>query len=172
MPVSRDLLLAIFGSFPTGIVIIATLDENGAPKGLLCQSYLGLSVEPPLMLISIDKTSRTLRALQYRRAFVVNFLKEDAADIARLFASKSEEKFRDVGWKPSPEAGGAPILSDISIAFAACRVTEMIEAEDHRLFIASVEAGEVIGGTPLIYWRRTYAAWPEKKPASPIEGTG
>jgi flavin reductase (DIM6/NTAB) family NADH-FMN oxidoreductase RutF len=39
-------------------------------------------------------------------------------------------------------------------------VTEMIEAGDHWVFIASVEAGAVLGGTPLIYWRRTYAAWP------------
>jgi flavin reductase (DIM6/NTAB) family NADH-FMN oxidoreductase RutF len=172
VPVSRELLLSIFGSFPTGVVIVATLDEKGAPKGLLCQAYVGLSVEPPLMLIAIDKSSRTLAAVQHHRAFVINFLSEAAADVARVFASKSDEKFRDVPWKPSPEAGGAPILFDLSIAFAACRVTQMIEAGDHWIFIASVEAGEVIGGNPLIYWRRTYAAWPEKKAALPAKGTG
>lgn len=162
MAVGRELLLSIFGSFPTGVVIVTTLDREGAPKGLLCQAYIGLSVEPPLMLIAIDKSSRTLAAVQHHRALVINFLNEHAADVARLFASKSDEKFRDVRWTASSVARGAPILSDLSIAFAECRVTEMIEAGDHWIFIASVDGGAVIGGTPLIYWRRTYAAWPER----------
>lgn len=160
MAVGRELLLSIFGSFPTGVVIVTTLDQDGAPKGLLCQAYIGLSVDPPLMLIAIDKSSRTLAALQHHQAFVINFLNERAADVARLFATKSDEKFRDISWNASSVARGAPILSDLSIAFAECHVTEMIEAGDHWVFIASVEAGAVLGGTPLIYWRRTYAAWP------------
>lgn len=172
VPVGRDLLLGLFGSFPTGLAIVTTLDETGAPKGLLCQAYIELSVNPPLMLIAVDKVSRTLTALQHHRAFVINFLNEDAADVARVFASKSDEKFRDVPWKPSPDAGGAPILPDFSTAFAACRVIKMAEAGDHWIFIASVEADAEIGGTPLIYWRRTYAAWPGKNPTSPAEGTG
>lgn len=172
MTVGRDLFRAISGSFPTGVVIVATLDENGVPKGLTTQAYIGVSTEPPLMLVSIDKTSRTLPALRHRRSFVINFLSADAADVATLFASKSDEKFRDVRWTPAPEADGAPILPDLSVAFAACRVTQTIEAGDHWLFIASVEAGEVLGGTPLMYYRRSYAAWPEKKPAPPVEGTG
>jgi len=171
MPVNRDLYRAISGSFPTGVLIVATLDENNAPKGLLTQAYIGLSIDPPLMLISIDKTSRTLPALQKRRAFVINFLREGAEDLATLFASKSEEKFRDVRWEPSAEADGSPVLRDVSVAYAACRVMEMRETGDHWIFIGSVEAGAVLGGTPLMYYRRTYAAWPAERPAPPVEGT-
>src|SRR5216117_2027330 len=112
MPVSRDLYRAISASFPTGVLIVATLDENKAPRGLLTQAYIGLSTDPPLMLISIDKTSRTLSALVKRRAFVINFLRAGAEDLATLFASKSDEKFREVGWEPSPEAEGSPILRE------------------------------------------------------------
>ncbi len=171
MPVSRDLFRAISGSFPTGVLIVATLDDKGEPKGLTTQAYMGVSTEPPLVLVSIDKTSRTLAALQHHRAFVINFLKKGAEDVATLFASKADDKFKNVRWEASPESGGAPILRDISLACAACRVTEIHEAGDHILFIASVEGGEVLGGTPLMYYKRTYTAWPEERPAPPVESS-
>jgi flavin reductase (DIM6/NTAB) family NADH-FMN oxidoreductase RutF len=171
MPVSRELFRAISSSFPTGVVIVATLDEHGEPKGLTSQAYVGLSTDPPLMLIAIDRTSRTLHALETHRAFVVNFLKEDAADVATLFASKSLEKFKDVRWDPAPEAGGAPILRGVSLAYAACRVTQVHDGGDHVIFISSVEAAETFGGTPLLYYKRAYAAWPEERLAPPVDRT-
>ena len=169
MPVSRDLFRAISGSFPTGVLIVATVDDKGEPKGLTTQAYMGVSTEPPLVLVSIDKTSRTLPALRHHRAFVINFLKKGAEDVATLFASKADDKFKNVRWDASKESGGSPILRDISLAYAACRVTELHEAGDHILFIASVEGGEVLGGTPLMYYKRTYTAWPEERPAPPVE---
>jgi len=172
VPVSRDLYRAISGSFPTGVLIVATLDERGEPKGLTTQAYMGLSTEPPLVLVSIDKTSRTLSALQRSRAFVINFLNAGADEVATLFASKSDDKFKDLPWEPAPEAAGAPILRAASLAYAACKVTEIHEAGDHILFVASVEAGEIFGGTPLMYYRRTYASWPEDRPAPQVDGTG
>jgi flavin reductase (DIM6/NTAB) family NADH-FMN oxidoreductase RutF len=172
VPVSRDLYRAISGSFPTGVLIIATLDERGEPRGLTTQAYMGLSAEPPLVLVSIDKTSRTLPVLQRSRAFVINFLKTGADEIATLFASKSDEKFRDLRWEPASQASGAPILRAASLAYAACKVTEIHDAGDHILFVASVEAGEVFGGTPLMYYRRAYASWPEDRPAPRVDGTG
>ena len=172
MTVSRDLFRAISSSFPTGVLIVTTLDEGGAPKGLTTQAYMGLSTEPPLMLVSIDKTARTLPALQTHRAFVINFLKEGAEDAATLFASKADDKFNNVKWEPAKDADGAPILRDLSLAYAACRATEIHEAGDHMLFVGSVEAGEVLGGKPLIYYKRTYLAWPAERPAPPVEGTG
>ena len=172
MAVDRDLYRAISGSFPTGVVIVATLDADGAPKGLTTQAYIGLSIEPPLMLVSIDKSSRTLASLHRHRAFVINFLRAGAEEIATLFASKSEEKFKDLRWEPAAQARGAPILREAVVAYAACVVKDAIEAGDHWIFIGSVEAGELIGGTPLMYYRRTYAAWPEESPAPPVEGAG
>lgn len=170
MTVDRDLFRAISGSFPTGVLIVATLDEHGEPKGLTTQAYMGLSTDPPLMLVSIDKTSRTLPALETRRAFVINFLKTGAEDLATLFASKSDDKFADLRWEAAPAAEGSPILRGASLAYAACKVAEMHEGGDHVLFVASVEAGEVLGGTPLTYYKRSYAAWPEERPAPPVEG--
>jgi flavin reductase (NADH) len=170
--VTRELFRAISGSFPTGVVIVTTMDPHGEPKGLTTQTYIGVSTEPPIMMVSIEKTSRTLPALQSHQRFVLNFLREGTDDLATLFASKSDEKFKDVRWEPSAEAGGAPILREAAVAYAACTVTDAIEAGDHWIFLARVQAGELMGGTPLMYYRRTFAAWPEKRPAPPLGGAG
>jgi 3-hydroxy-9,10-secoandrosta-1,3,5(10)-triene-9,17-dione monooxygenase reductase component len=172
VPVNPELFRAISSSFPTGVVIVATLDDRGEPKGLTSQAYLGLSTDPPLMLLAIDRSSRTLPALRQHRAFVINFLKAGAEEIATLFASKSDAKFENVRWEPAAEAGGAPILRDVSLAYAVCMVSEIHDGGDHVIFIGSVEAGEVLGGTPLMYYKRSYAAWPEKRPAPPVESAG
>ena len=165
MPVDRDLFRALSGSFPTGVTIVTAVGADGRPKGLTSQSYVGLSTEPPLMLVSVDKTSRTLPALQHARAFCVNFLKAGAEDLSTLFASKAEDKFGGLAWLPSRLAGGAPMLPEHSVAVAECVVTEVIEAGDHWIFIGRVEGGTVFGGAPILYYRRTYAAWPEERPA-------
>src|SRR5207237_2585300 len=148
---SRERFRAISGSFPTGVVIIATLDDHGQPKGLTSQAYVGLSTEPPLMLVSIDRTSRTLPALQKHRAFVINFLKAGAEDVATLFASKADDKFKDLRWEPSAEAGGAPILRGLSLAYAACRATEIHEAGAPVMFLGGGGAEQAVRGATLRY---------------------
>ena len=168
MPVDRDRYRQLAGSFPTGVAIVTTIDPDGAPKGLTTQSFIGLSQDPPLILISIDRTARTLASLQHARGFVVNFVKFGAADVATKFASKSDDKFAGVAWRASEHAGGAPILHESTVAYAECRTIKQQEAGDHWLFIAEVVGGESLGGVPLMYYHRTYAAWPEEKPAPQV----
>src|SRR5712692_9487284 len=169
MPIDRERFRAISGSFPTGVTIITARDAAGTPRGLTTQSFVALSTEPPLMMVALDKTSRTLPALRQSGNFVVNFVKSGSEDVATLFASKSDDKFNAVSWVPSASAGGAPILRESSVAFAECVVVDEREAGDHWILVGRVEGGEVLGGVPLMYYRRTYAPWPEEKPA-PVVG--
>ena len=168
MPVDRDRYRTLAGSFPTGVTVVTTLDENGAPRGLTTQSFVGLSTEPPLMIVAIDKSSRTLPYLRAHKAFVVNFLKVGGEQVATRFASKADDKFTGVPWRPAAAAKGSPILHECAMAYAECTITREVEAGDHWILIASVDGGDVIGGTPLLYFRRTYAGWPEEKPAPTI----
>lgn len=168
MPVDRDIYRRLSGSFPTGVMIVTTRDAGGEPKGLTTQSYVGLSTQPPLMLVSIDKTARTLVALKHSRSFVLNFLKVGAEDVATKFASKSDDKFAGVPWLPSSVAKGAPILHQHALAYAECTVVQDFEGGDHWIFIGSVDGGAELGGTPLLYYRRTYAGWPEETPAPQV----
>lgn len=168
MPVDRDRYRQLAGSFPTGVTIVTTRSSDGAPRGLTTQSFVGLSTEPPLMLVAIDKSSRTLAILKNARSFVINFLKQGAEDVSTTFASKGDDKFAGVPWRPSTLADGAPILHESSVAYAECRIVRQREEGDHWVFVGEVEGGAVLGGAPLMYYRRTYTAWPEEKPAPPV----
>ena len=156
------------GSFPSGVAIVTTVDEHGSPRGLTTQAFIGLSTEPPLVLVSLDRLSRTLASVRRSGHFVVNFLKAGSEDLSTRFATKADDKFEGVRWFPSTIARGVPILLDAACAFMECTVAEVIERGDHVMFIGSVEGGRVIGGPPLLYYRRSYAAWPEEKPAPPV----
>src|SRR5205814_5534417 len=111
------------------------------------------------LLISLDRTSRTLDALERHGAFVVNFLAAGRERLSNKFASKDEDKFTDVKWRPSSVARGAPVLAEDAVAYAECNITQKIAAGDHWLFLASVDGGEATDRTPLMYFRRTYSAW-------------
>lgn len=152
------------GAFPSGVTIVTTIDEHGAPRGLTTQAFIGLSTDPPLVLVSLDRTSRTLAALRRSGLFVVNVLKGGSDELSTRFATKADDKFADVRWIASTVARGAPILADAAAAYLECSVEDVIEKGDHVLFVGSVDGGRVVGGPPLLYYRRTYAAWPEETP--------
>lgn len=120
------------------------------------------------MIVCVDKSSRTLAALQESGTFAINFLKAGSEDVSSKFASRDDDKFANLPWTPSSVAGGAPKLTEHSVACAECTVLDTIEAGDHWIFIGRVEGGEVYGGTPLMYFRRTYAGWPLETEAPPI----
>src|SRR4051794_41660617 len=95
-------------------------DAGGRLGGLPSNAVSSVSAAPPMLLVCVAKTSRTLPALLERRGFLVNFMGEGAAPMCKRFASKLEsaEKFAGSSWQPS--ALGHPHLDQDSIAFADC----------------------------------------------------
>src|SRR5438552_17456767 len=104
-------------SYPAGVAIVTTLETDGTPRGLTTTAVSSVSADPPLLLVCVDLTSRTLPALRAGGRFVVNFLREGRAELARLFASKRDDKFEHVSWRAS--ASGIPVLEDDAPAWAA-----------------------------------------------------
>lgn len=163
--VERELYRAIAGAFPTGVTVVTAMDAAGRPRGMTSQAFIALSTDPPLMLVSVDRASRTLSVLKETRSFVINFLKGGAEELSTLFASKADDKFKNVPWVPSGLAQGAPILRAHIVAFAECTVEEIHEVGDHVMFIGRVVGGKSSDEVPLMYYRRTYATWPAESPA-------
>ncbi len=161
MPIGSEQFREIFGSFPTAVAIITAVDEQGEPRGFTCNAVCSVSVTPPLLLISVDKRSQTLPALESSQAFVVNFLSASGQEASQVFAGKGQDKFTHVRWLPSEAAGGAPILSDTALAYAECRVVQTVEAGDHWLFIGQVEGGDTHAREPLLYCKGEYSIWPQ-----------
>jgi flavin reductase (NADH) len=162
VPVDRDLFVEIMASYPAGVAVVTTLEANGTPRGLTTTAVSSVSAEPPLLLVCVDLTSRTLPALRAGGRFVVNFLREGRSELARTFASKSEEKFAGVRWGPSPS--GMPVLLDDALAWAECVTVQELEPGDHVILLGQVEegAGAADEDAPLMYYRRSWGVW---KPA-------
>jgi len=165
LAIDRQLFRAVAGSFPTGVTVVTTVGRDGSPRGLTSNAVCSVSLDPPMLLVCIDKGSGSLPALLDAKAFVVNFLAAGRGDLATRFAAPSADKFANTKWEPSRVAGGAPILVDDNIAHAECVLSQVVEAGDHFVLIGLIEAGSSTGGTPLMYLRRTYAAWPDPEPA-------
>ncbi len=157
----RAELFAIMSAFPTGVTVVTTLDAEGQPRGLTCNAVSSVSADPPMLLVCVDRQSSTLQPLRDARRFVVNFLVEGRGELANRFATKELEKFSGVPWRPA--RNGMPWLYADTLAYAECATDQEIEAGDHVVFIARVEAGQPPspGTQPLMYFRRTYASWPK-----------
>jgi flavin reductase (DIM6/NTAB) family NADH-FMN oxidoreductase RutF len=159
MAIDRQQFVEIMASFPSGVAIVTTLDAEGAPRGLTTSAVSSVSAEPPLLLVCVDRGSRTLPALQHAKRFVVNFMADGRAELCLKFASKEEDKFAQVEWQPNRH--GLPILHRDAIAWAECLAAEEIEAGDHLIMLGLVEEGRppAADAVPLMYYRRSWGAW-------------
>ena len=155
--VSNEDFRRIVGAFPTGVTVVTTRDAGGSAVGLCANSVTSVSLDPPLILVCLDRQTYTLQAIRGSSRFVVNFLGGDQEDVARLFASRLVDKFSDL-----PHADGvvgAPVI-DGCAAVAECVVHELIEAGDHVIVIGRVVAGAHGDGQPLLYFGRHFRPCP------------
>jgi flavin reductase (DIM6/NTAB) family NADH-FMN oxidoreductase RutF len=158
--VERSDFFAIMSAFPTGVAIVTTLEPDGTPRGLTTNAVTSVSAEPPILLVCVDRNSRTLPALQHSKRFVVNFMRDDCAELCALFASKADDKFAQVAWTPG--LGGVPVLHEGAVAHAECSTLEELEIGDHVVVTGLVEAGAPPDPdqVPIVYFRRSYASAP------------
>jgi flavin reductase (DIM6/NTAB) family NADH-FMN oxidoreductase RutF len=159
VPVDRDTFVEIMASYPAGVAVVTTLDADGTPRGLTTTAVASVSAEPPVVLVCVDLTSRTLPALRAGGRFVVNFLREGRSELARLFASKRDDKFEHVAWTPS--RSGMPVLAEDALAWAECVTVHELEPGDHVILLGQVEegAGAADEDAPLMYYRRSWGVW-------------
>ncbi len=139
------------GCFGTGVAIAATRAEDGAPVGLTINSFSSVSLDPPLILWSIDLNSGCLPAFRNTAAFSINILTEDQIDIARLFAVPGVCRF---GSTPHYDGEfGAPVIED-ALASIECKVEARHPGGDHEIIVGrATRITHAIGGKPLLYWR-------------------
>jgi flavin reductase (DIM6/NTAB) family NADH-FMN oxidoreductase RutF len=157
VPVSPQLYREIMSCFPTGVAVVTAHEAGDRPRGLTLSAFCAVSLEPPLVLVCVDRGSNTLPALKESGGFTVNFLAGGREHLAVLYASKAEEKFEGIPWRPAEIPQGGPILHEDCAAYAVCVTRQAIEAGDHWVFIGEVRDGEVIEGRlPLVYHRRAF----------------
>jgi len=125
--------------------------------GFTATSFLMVSIDPPIIAVSVGRASGADLLLQDSEGFAVNFLRADQPELSVAFARPSRDRgdvFERFGWRPN--TGGVPLLEGTAGAFSA-RLRQVVEAGDHLLILGDVVA--VHHGAPgdtLVYCNRTY----------------
>lgn len=154
--IEPSLMRRVLGHFPTGVVVVTANPADG-PIGMTLQSFMSLSLEPPLVLLSIGRGSKTWPAMRDVGRFVINVLAEDQSTLARQFAASGTDKFAGVSWSPLP-ATGSPVL-DGAVAWIDCEQAGEFDGGDHVIVVARVLAvspeTETATG-PLVFHRSAF----------------
>jgi flavin reductase (DIM6/NTAB) family NADH-FMN oxidoreductase RutF len=151
--IGSDLYRRVCAQFCTGITVITALDEEGHPHGMTLNSFASVSLEPPLVVVSIDLRNAILGHFLTSPHFAVNVLAEDQEPLSRRFASPSENRFHGVDWRPAES--GVPLLAG-ALAYLECSVTKVLEVGDHSVLIGEVRHGSYSPGKPLVFFDSSY----------------
>ena len=153
MPVSEDEFRNALSCFASGVSIVTTRDASGKWYGITVSAFCSVSLDPPLVLICIEKTAASHYAFTESNTFVVNILHESQTDLSERFAAPASDKFEDIAVSPGIE--GIPVLID-ALANLECRLRQICNGGDHSIFVGEVENTNINGGLPLVYFRHGY----------------
>ncbi len=145
------------GSFATGVTII-TVDLDGEVHGMTANAFASVSLDPLLVLVCVDHSTRTHAHLHAKKRFGINVLCEDQRAISEYYARPErshEHAEAEAGARFERTKQGTPILHG-ALAYLECRLHSAQQAGDHTIFIAEVEDVVVGEGDPLLYFKAKY----------------
>ncbi len=155
MPVEKAEFRQALGHFASAVTVVTLVRDDGVPAGITVTAFSSVSLEPPLVLICIDKRAKLHDQFQLDGAFAVNILAENQEPVSRRFASSDPDQFREIGYTPGPM--GAPLIQD-AICAIECRVVDLLPGGDHTIVVGEVESTQLKEGKPLMYFRGGYAS--------------
>lgn len=154
-PVDSRQFRTALGSFATGVTIVTTRAPDGTPIGLTANSFNSLSLDPPMVLWALAKTSRSRDAFAQAEYFAVNILASDQQALADLFATRGAEKFAELHCDSG--LGGIPLLRGCSAVFE-CKTSYQYEGGDHVIFVGEVLEFAHFGRPALAFHGGNYAS--------------
>ena len=161
-------LRAAFGQFATGVTVVTTRAADGRRVGLTVNSFTSVSLDPPLVLWCLARSTASFAAFLTAPRFAINVLSIRQRAIAQRFASREVDRF--AGVETSVGLGGMPLLQG-GIAHFVCRRADQHAAGDHVVFVGEVEHFERFDGDPLVFHAGAYrvAAPHPEQPVRPTE---
>ncbi|MCW1824423.1 MULTISPECIES: flavin reductase family protein [Mycolicibacterium] len=147
---------SVLGHFPTGVVVVTGM-ADGLPRGFTVQSFMALSLEPPLILLSIDRNSTSWPKIAAGTKFAVNVMAGHQQELALSFAKSGGPKFDGVEWYPGPMTA-APLLTGCQ-AWVECEIWQRYDGGDHEIIAARVlglRAGDDPSSHPLLFLRSKF----------------
>lgn len=144
---------AALSRFASGVTILTMRDAEGRDHGMTATAFSSLSLDPPLILVCIDRAASMFEPLQQAQRFAVNILADDQQQVSRAFAAQDVDRFGGFLFERGIE--DVPILVGAH-AHLECRVHARHEAGDHTIIVGLVEVCATGEGAPLLYYRGTY----------------
>jgi 3-hydroxy-9,10-secoandrosta-1,3,5(10)-triene-9,17-dione monooxygenase reductase component len=142
------------GSFATGVTIATTSDAEGRPIGVTASSFNSVSLDPPLVLWSLAKSSSSREAFCCSGHFAVHVLANSQEGLSNKFARSGDDKFKDVAWKSG--VAGSPVLDTYASVFE-CRTRHQYEGGDHLILVGEVVSFDQRDEDPLLFHGGGYA---------------
>ncbi|HMG35689.1 MAG TPA: flavin reductase family protein [Blastocatellia bacterium] len=152
MAVDKDEFRNAMSRFASGVTVVTAVNE-GRPWGMTVSAFSSVSLEPPLVLVCIDKKASGHSCLAEGCNFAVNVLSEEQEHLSRRFATRDADRFSEVAY--TVRDSGVPLI-DEAIAKIECRVVQAYPGGDHTIVVGEVVSTEVAEGKPLAYFRGGY----------------
>ncbi len=152
MAVSPDAFRSALRKFASGVTIV-TVAAGDELHGMTASAFASVSLAPPLVLVCLDKMSRTLTLLRDTGVFSVNVLGAGQEEVSAAFAQRGLKPFASIPHRRGDN--GTPVLDD-AIAVLECTTYRVFEAGDHEVVLGEVSAAQALRGEPLVYYEGTY----------------
>jgi flavin reductase (DIM6/NTAB) family NADH-FMN oxidoreductase RutF len=153
MPVTRVEFRAALRLFAAGVTVVTTRDEADNPTGLTASAFTSVSLDPPLILVCVDRAATAHPAVLRHGWFAINVLARGQEALSRQFAVSGADKFAGVGHRAG--LAGLPLL-DGALATLQCRLVQHHDGGDHSIFVGQVEQVAARDGAPLVYFQGDY----------------
>ncbi len=156
---NQQLFKEAMGNYPTGVTVVTTTDHEGKPVGLTVNSFASVSLDPLMILWSIDHKASSIHTFKESAKFAVHLLAEDQQELVKQFSSRDVDRFSKVKWGFSDNH--LPVIEDAFAVFE-CETFQTVEAGDHTILIGSVINITTEKKNPLLYHRRHIGAIPSE----------
>ena len=140
--------------FASGVTVVTTVDASGVPFGFTASAFSSLSLEPPLVLVCLEKRADSHPAFEQATQFAVSFLTEGQEDIAMRFATRGSDKFG--GFETvAGEVTGLPLIPG-ALVHLECRLHDRLPGGDHTIIVGEVLTARSNEGAPLLHYNRQF----------------
>jgi flavin reductase ActVB len=140
--------------FASGVTVVSTSDVEGRNVGFTASSFSSLSLDPPLLLVCLQKDADCYAAFMQAGHFAVSILALGQEEIARRFATKAIDKLQDTPMQAAPMTG-LPVIEGAS-AWTECVLRERVDGGDHTILIGEVVHAESADAEPLLHFNRQF----------------
>lgn len=152
------------GNFATGVTVVTTKSKKGEYIGVTANSFASVSMDPPMVLWSLDKRSLSLTDYQESGFYAVNVLSDKQLELSNQFARQGGDKFEGVDFVEG--LAGCPLIKD-TIAKFQCKVVHQYEGGDHIILVAQVIDFDKTDDDGLLFYKGNYSLskpHPDAKP--------